>query len=104
MTPLTLSRLSRHAGAALVAQVAKNNALPDEIVAEIVNRTDGVPLFVEEMTKAVLEAGANDGGGGATVMMVPYPAQRQDSILRRKERGDLTFRRHQSTLDVFHAS
>jgi class 3 adenylate cyclase/predicted ATPase len=74
VTPLTLSRLSRHAGAALVAQVAKNNALPDEIVAEIVDRTDGVPLFVEEMTKAVLEAGANDGGGGATVMMVPYPA------------------------------
>ena len=74
VTPLTLSRLSWRAGAALVAQVAKNNALPDEIVAEIVDRTDGVPLFVEEMTKAVLETEANDGGGGAAVTMVPYPA------------------------------
>ena len=43
----------------MVRQLAGNAAsLPPDLIAEIVERTDGVPLFVEEMTKAVLEAGA----------------------------------------------
>jgi predicted ATPase len=76
VTPLALSRLNRRAAAALVAQVAKNNILPDEITAEILDRTDGVPLFVEEVTKAMLEAKAsrNDGGRRAGVSTAPYPA------------------------------
>ncbi|HEX3416841.1 MAG TPA: hypothetical protein VHT21_10640 [Stellaceae bacterium] len=40
-----------------VAQLAGGKALPDEVVAQIVERTDGVPLFVEELTKSVLESG-----------------------------------------------
>ena len=40
-------------------RIAGTDAIPDELVAEIVERTDGVPLFVEELTKAVLEAGAD---------------------------------------------
>ena len=55
---LTLPRLDRQATAAMVANVAGDAALPPEIVAEISERTDGIPLFVEELTKAVLEAGA----------------------------------------------
>ena len=55
VTMLTLNRLDRRDGAALVAAVAGGKALPAEIVDEIVERTDGVPLFVEELTKAVLE-------------------------------------------------
>jgi class 3 adenylate cyclase/DNA-binding winged helix-turn-helix (wHTH) protein/predicted ATPase len=74
VTPLILSRLSRRSATALVAQVAKNDALPADIVTEIVDRTDGVPLFVEEMTKAVLEAATNDGEGGATASMESYSA------------------------------
>ena len=76
VTPLALSQLDRRAAAALVAQVAKNNILPDEITAEILDRTDGVPLFVEEVTKAMLEAKAsrNDGGRRAGVSTAPYPA------------------------------
>ena len=65
MTALALSRLGRREGAALVRRVAGDAALPDELVAEIVERTDGVPLFVEELTKAVLEAGASGGGRDA---------------------------------------
>src|SRR5208282_1187683 len=54
---LTLNRLDRHDRTALVEQIAGGKALPDEIVARIVERTDGVPLFVEELTKSVLESG-----------------------------------------------
>jgi len=57
VTLLTLARLDQRDTAALVANVAGNAALPPEIVAEIAERTDGVPLFIEEVTKAVLEAG-----------------------------------------------
>jgi predicted ATPase len=52
-----LNRLDRRDRTALVKQVASGKALPDEVVAQIVERTDGVPLFVEELTKSVLESG-----------------------------------------------
>jgi tetratricopeptide (TPR) repeat protein len=54
---VALNRLGGHDGAALVAGLAGNAGLSPEIVTEIVERTDGVPLFVEELTKAVLESG-----------------------------------------------
>ena len=54
---LALNRLDRHDRTALVEQIAGGKALPDEVVAQIVDRTDGVPLFVEELTKSVLESG-----------------------------------------------
>jgi predicted ATPase len=58
---LTLNRLGGRDGEALVLKLAGNAALTAEIVGEIVERTDGVPLFVEELTKAVLEsAGQSD--------------------------------------------
>src|SRR5690242_13234036 len=71
VTLLTLPRLDRHATAAMVANVAGNATLPAEIVAEIAERTDGVPLFVEELTKAVLESGVQ---ALATLSSVPHPA------------------------------
>ena len=54
---LALNRLDRRDRTALVAQIAGGKTLPDEVVAQIVDRTDGVPLFVEELTKSVLESG-----------------------------------------------
>jgi hypothetical protein len=51
---LVLNRLDRRDRAALVTQVA-GKALPDDVIAQIVERTDGVPLFVEELTKNILE-------------------------------------------------
>ena len=56
VTTLNLSRLGRREGAALAGSVAGNNVLPEEIIEEIIERTDGIPLFVEELTKAVVEA------------------------------------------------
>jgi class 3 adenylate cyclase/tetratricopeptide (TPR) repeat protein len=61
---LMLSRLDQHDGAALVERIVGNRALPLEVAREIVERTDGVPLFVEELTKAVLEA-YEEGGAAA---------------------------------------
>jgi class 3 adenylate cyclase/predicted ATPase len=54
---LALNRLDRRDRAALVEQIAGDKALPNEVVDQIANRTDGVPLFVEELTKSVLESG-----------------------------------------------
>lgn len=54
---LTLARLSRREAAALAEKVAGRKALPLEVLDQIVAKTDGVPLFVEELTKAVLESG-----------------------------------------------
>jgi predicted ATPase len=57
MSALALTRLGRREGAAMVDQVVGDKALPDEVAAQIVAKTDGVPLFVEELTKTVLESG-----------------------------------------------
>jgi len=57
VTMLALNRLDRRDRAALVGQIAGGKALPDEVIDQIADRTDGVPLFVEELTKSVLESG-----------------------------------------------
>ena len=56
VTALTLNRLTRREIEAMIDHVAGNKPMPGNIRQEIVERTDGIPLFVEEMTKAVLEA------------------------------------------------
>lgn len=57
VTTLSLTRLSRRNGAALVERVTAGKALPKEVLDQILARTDGVPLFLEELTKTVLETG-----------------------------------------------
>src|SRR6516225_10009941 len=57
VTTLVLNRLDRHARSVLVEQIAGGKALPNELVTQIVERTDGVPLFIEELTKSILESG-----------------------------------------------
>jgi TolB-like protein/class 3 adenylate cyclase len=57
VTMLALSRLDRRDRMVLVEQIASGKALPDEVVAQIVDRSDGVPLFLEELTRSVLESG-----------------------------------------------
>ena len=58
VTSATLNRLGEREAAAIIARLVGNKELPADVMAEIVERTDGIPLFVEEMTKAVLEAGS----------------------------------------------
>ena len=87
VTILVLNRLDRREGAALVQRVVGNGELPSDVVAEIIERTDGVPLFVEELTKAVLEGG-NAGivlsRAAATALNVP--ATLHASLMARLDR------------------
>jgi tetratricopeptide (TPR) repeat protein len=57
VTSIALSRLSRAEGTALIERVTGGKNLPKEVMDQILERTDGVPLFVEELTKTVLESG-----------------------------------------------
>ncbi|MGH8065231.1 MAG: adenylate/guanylate cyclase domain-containing protein [Candidatus Entotheonellia bacterium] len=56
MTPITLNRLERPQVKAIITQLAGGKTLPVEVVELIVTKTDGVPLFVEELTKMLLES------------------------------------------------
>jgi class 3 adenylate cyclase/tetratricopeptide (TPR) repeat protein len=58
VTRLSLNRLAKAATQSIVLRITRGKRLPEALVNEIASRTDGVPLFVEEMTKAVLESGA----------------------------------------------
>ena len=73
VTSITLNRLGEREAAAIIARLVGNKELPADVMAEIVERTDGIPLFVEEMTKAVLEA-EGEGAARRTIAAVPSPA------------------------------
>ena len=75
----------------MVAGVAGGKALPVEVLDEIVAKTDGVPLFVEELTKTVLESGLLREQNGAYVLdraLTPLaiPSTLQDSLMERLDR------------------
>src|SRR5581483_6879137 len=74
VSPLLLTRLSRRDGAALVQRVTGGKQLPDEVLTEILARTDGVPLFVEELTKTVLESGQLRESSGRYLLQHPLPS------------------------------
>jgi len=91
VTMLALSRLDRRDRTALVAQITGGKALPDEVVAQIVDRTDGVPLFVEELTRSVLESGLLREAPDRWVLeraLPPFaiPATLHDSLMARLDR------------------
>ncbi len=73
VSTLALNRLVGRDGAALVRRLAGNAGLSQEAVEEIVERADGVPLFVEELTKAVVESGDLDNRVGAVLAASPLP-------------------------------
>ena len=73
VSALALSRLGRREGAALVERVVRDKPLPDEVAAQIVAKTDGVPLFVEELTKTVLESGLLKDAGDHYELAGPLP-------------------------------
>jgi class 3 adenylate cyclase/predicted ATPase len=90
VTSVTLNRLGEREAAAIIARLVGNKELPADVMAEIVERTDGIPLFVEEMTKAVLEA-EGEGEARRTVASVPspalaVPASLQASLMARLDR------------------
>jgi class 3 adenylate cyclase/tetratricopeptide (TPR) repeat protein len=88
---LALNRLGERDGEALVHELAGNAALTAEVVAEIVERTDGVPLFVEELTKAVLESAAQGDQvtavlGTTSLAAQSVPATLHASLMARLDR------------------
>ena len=91
VTSLALNRLGERDGEALVQKLAGNAALTADIVAEIVERTDGVPLFVEELTKAVLESAAQGDRVAAvlattSLAALSVPATLHASLMARLDR------------------
>ena len=90
VTSLALNRLGEREAAAIIARIVGNKDLPADVTAEIVERTDGVPLFVEEMTKAVLEA-ESEVEARQTAAAVPssalaVPANLHASLMARLDR------------------
>jgi len=91
VTALTLARLDRRTSAAMVEGIAGRAALSSEAVAEIVERADGIPLFIEELTKAVLEAGRRGDGiertlAGAVAPSAAVPAVLHAPLMARLDR------------------
>ena len=76
VTPLQLNRLGAAEHAALLRRVAGGKALPAEVEAEVLARTDGVPLFVEEVGRAVLEGGLLREEADRWVLDGPLPRVR----------------------------
>ena len=88
VTSHALNRLSAEHGARMVAEVVGDAALPDDVLDQIIAKTDGVPLFVEELTKTVLEARAGEGKQNHTSndSTLAIPATLQDSLMARLDR------------------
>jgi class 3 adenylate cyclase/tetratricopeptide (TPR) repeat protein len=77
VSALTLNRLDRRDQAALVERIAGGKALSEEVIEQIADRADGVPLFIEELTKSVLESGVTPTG---------IPTTLHDSLTARLDR------------------
>lgn len=89
---LIVNRLGREDSAALIAQTLATRGLPEAMLAEIALRTDGVPLFIEELSRMMLEAGALPaqptaavGQGGAQLTAIPTTLH--DSLMARLDRS-----------------
>src|SRR6266581_2146340 len=91
VTQVTLPRLLRHQAAEMVTRVAHRKTLPVEVLAQVVAKTDGVPLFVEELTKMVLESGLlQEREEGyvltRTLPALAIPTTLHDSLMARLDR------------------
>jgi len=90
VTTINLNRLGNREAAQIVASLAGNKVIPAEVIADIVDRSDGIPLFLEEMTKAVLEA-ESEGDARRAIKAVPsqksaVPASLHASLMARLDR------------------
>jgi predicted ATPase len=89
VTSLTLNRLADREVRAMIDGVIGNKLLPANIRQDIIERTDGIPLFVEEMTKAVLEVGSESAAEQAAAPFpgrLALPASLQASLMGRLDR------------------
>ena len=88
---INITKLTRAQSDAMVSRLAGNKALPKDLVEQILNKTDGVPLFVEELTKSILESGELKDAGDHYEYRGPsrsftIPATLRDSLMARLDR------------------
>jgi predicted ATPase len=88
---LNLSKLTRAQSSAMVSRLTGGKALPAELLEQILAKTDGVPLFVEELTKSILESGELKDAGDryeyvGSAASVAIPATLRDSLMARLDR------------------
>ena len=92
LTTLTLPRLNRADATLLIEQAAGERRIPAAVAGGIIARADGVPLFVEELTKSVMEGSSDGHNGGAvgtsTVGISPIPSTLHGLLLARFDRLD----------------
>lgn len=91
ITQISVNRFTREQTATMIKWIAKDKNLPHELVTELINKTDGTPLFVEELTKMVLESNlvleAEDHFKLATPLeSLAIPSTLQDSLMARLDR------------------
>lgn len=91
ITALTFNRFSKGRVIAMIERVTAGKTLPDEVRDQIIEKTDGVPLFVEELTKTVLESGLIEDKGDHYALSGPLPPLAipntlQDSLMARLDR------------------
>src|SRR5262249_396344 len=91
VTSLTLSRLGQRDTASLVERLAEGKRLPSEITDRIIERTDGIPLFIEELTKTLLEGGVLQEADNRYILAgslpsLAIPSSVADSLLARLDR------------------
>jgi predicted ATPase/class 3 adenylate cyclase len=91
VSTVLLTRLGRAGGAAIIERITGGKRLPEEVTNQILTRTDGVPLFVEELTKMVLESGVLQERDGHYVLEQPLPSLAipttlHDSLIARLDR------------------
>lgn len=88
VTHVTLARLSKRECDAMVRNLVKQATLPDELIGQLIDRADGVPLFIEELIKTVVESHSADGYGGDTPRYgdTSIPATLRDSLMARLDR------------------
>jgi class 3 adenylate cyclase/predicted ATPase len=90
VTALTVNRMTEREIGALIDRVVGNKLLPASVRQDIIERSDGIPLFIEEMTKAVLEA-ESEGAAEQTIATIPsqsraVPASLHASLMARLDR------------------
>ncbi len=90
-TVLALNRLSRKAGVELIDSLTGGLSLPEQVTERIISKTDGVPLFIEELTKTVLESGFLMRQGRQYILteqlgQLAIPSTLQDSLMARLDR------------------
>jgi len=91
ITEMTLNHLSHAQVEQIVTGVTHGKTFPTEVIQQIIAKTDGVPLFIEEMTKAILESGQLTAVDGHYALTGPFstlaiPATLQDSLMARLDR------------------